>query len=54
MNPDAVDRLEDGEARDDLKKVKEDLTKEDDLLNQLGEHIQQAEKKRKQTFDPST
>jgi hypothetical protein len=54
MNPDTDDRLENGEAKEALQKVKEHLAKEDDQLNQLEEHIQEAEKKRKQVFDPKT
>jgi hypothetical protein len=44
----------DGEAAESLKKVKEHLAREDGLLKQLQEHIQEAEKKRKQIFDPPT
>jgi hypothetical protein len=54
VSPDTDDRLEDGEARDSLKKVKEHLAREDELLNQLEQHIQEVERKRKETFDPST
>ncbi len=53
MSPDVDDPLERGEAGESLKKVKAHLAKDDDQLDQLGQHIQEAERKRKQTFDPS-
>jgi hypothetical protein len=54
MSPDLDDRAEKGEAADTLKKVQEHLAKEDEQLDQLEGHIQEAERKRKQTFDPKT
>ena len=54
MSIDSDDRLKTGEAKEALKKVEEHLAQEDEQLNQLGEHIQEAERKRKQVFDPKT
>ncbi len=54
MYADRDDRLENSKAGEDLKKVKEHLAWEDDLLNQLGKHIEEAERKRKETFGAST
>ena len=54
MSPDSDDGLENDTAKEALKKVEEHLAKEDGQLNQLEEHIQEAERKRKQVFDPKT
>ena len=48
------DDLNDGLAKESLKKVEEHLAAEDGLLKKLEEHIQEAERIRHQTFDPST
>jgi hypothetical protein len=53
MDP-IVNRKEDGEAAESLKKVEEHLAGEDGLLKELEQQIQEAERKRHQTFDPST
>jgi hypothetical protein len=53
MNAYIHDPYKDGEAAKSLKQVEEHLAGEDRLLKHLEEQIQEAERKRHQSFDPS-